>query len=126
MNKDTTVYAVIGGDEVTIKGDIYADTPIEVRCGITGDICSDSIVKLVNATIEGNINATSVIVDESNVKGDIMGRDKVSLLRCANVTGNIHTASVFISETALFNGTCTTTRQTEESPKQVRSNAYDM
>lgn len=105
-NNKANSSAIVGGNGVTIAGNIESSIDMIIRSNITGDINSSSDVTIeADASIVGNIKAAKVVIDRGTLSGNIIANNVV-LGEHATVTGDIETVTIEVLPGALFNGKC--------------------
>ena len=98
--------AIVGGNGVTIDGNIVSSVDMIIRSSITGNISSSGDVTVeADANITGDITASKVIIDKGTIFGNIKA-NSIVLGEHATVTGDIETVTIEVLPGALFNGKC--------------------
>ncbi len=96
----------IVGTGTTITGNIDTNGDLRIDGTLKGDITSSAKLLIgPNGIVEGNINCRVADI-MGQIVGNIYVKDLLQLKGKALVTGDIHTAKLFIEETASFNGQC--------------------
>ena len=120
----------------TVKGNIVCHSDIELGGEVIGDIEGKNI-RICHGTVKGNISCgESLTIEKSSItgnlaagqacinnriEGDINVRGTLSLLREANIQGNITAAALSVEEGAMLTGRVTITgQQGGESPSQKK------
>ena len=100
------IAASIIGAGNTITGDIESNGDIRVDGTIKGNVYSKAKVLIgPSGLIEGNMQSCEADIS-GNVLGNIVTKGLLILKGNACVSGDIHTAKLFIEPTASFNGQC--------------------
>jgi len=96
------------GKEVSIKGDIHFEGSGRLDGKVEGKINVDgSLILGDGAVVSSEIKADTIIVG-GNVKGKLIARKKVQLLKTSVVNCDISSPSLVVEEGALFNGSSRT------------------
>ncbi len=89
-----------------ISGKLYFEGPAEIDGQIEGEIVAKvSILIGESAVVIAPIMATSIIV-AGNVKGDIIGTQRIELLPSAKVLGKLTAPNLVVHKGAMFEGLC--------------------
>lgn len=100
------IAASIIGAGNTITGDIESNGDIRVDGTIKGNVYSKAKVLIgPSGLIEGNMQSSEADIS-GNVLGNIVTKGLLILKGNACVSGDIHTANLFIEPTVSFNGQC--------------------
>lgn len=98
--------SLVGAGSV-FQGDIDVKGLLRIDGDFSGSITSNGRVLVgKEGRARCNIHAETVVVG-GVVKGDIIAREKVSILSSGMVLGNIHAPRIVLEEGVLFNGHCT-------------------
>ena len=103
----TGVESVIGPG-LSVKGDILSRGSLRVDGKVEGSISAEgSVVVGENGVVQANITADRVVVG-GNVKGKVIGREKVEIVSPGRMYGDVHTkpSKLLISEGVVFEGRC--------------------
>lgn len=101
----TAANSIVGNGTV-ITGNIETSGDLRIDGTLKGDITSSAKLLIgPNGVVEGNINCRIADI-MGQIVGNIYVKDLLQLKGKALVTGDIHTAKLFIEETASFNGQC--------------------
>ncbi len=112
MNTTGSSKNVLNSD-VEIKGNIKFSGELTLDGKLEGEIHTDGTLQLGdNATINGNINAQSVIV-RGKVHGNINVREKIEIKSKAELFGDIRASKLVIEEGVTYVG------KTEVNPNKV-------
>jgi cytoskeletal protein CcmA (bactofilin family) len=116
MNTNGTSKNVLGSD-VEIKGDLKFSGELTFEGKLDGDIQTDGTLNLGDtATINGNINAQSVVV-RGKVNGNITAKEKIDIKTKAELFGDIRATKLAMEEGMTFVGKC------EVNPNKVAPTA---
>lgn len=112
MNTTGSSKNVLNSD-VEIKGNIKFSGELTLDGKLEGEIHTDGTLQLGdNATINGNINAQSVVV-RGKVHGNINVREKIEIKSKAELFGDIRASKLVIEEGVTYVG------KTEVNPNKV-------
>lgn len=112
MNTTGSSKNVLNSD-VEIKGNIKFSGELMLDGKLEGEIHTDGTLQLGdNATINGNINAQSVVV-RGKVHGNINVREKIEIKSKAELFGDIRASKLVIEEGVTYVG------KTEVNPNKV-------
>ena len=116
MNTTGSSKNVLNSD-VEIKGNIKFSGELSLDGKLEGEIHTDGTLQLGdNATINGNINAQSVVV-RGKVHGNISVREKIEIKSKAELFGDIRASKLVIEEGVTYVG------KTEVNPNKVSPTA---
>ena len=97
--------SIIGAGN-TITGNIAADGDIRIDGTVKGNVYSKAKILVgADGLIEGNIHCREADIT-GHVNGNINTQEILHLKGSAAVSGDIHTAKLFIEPTVSFNGQC--------------------
>jgi cytoskeletal protein CcmA (bactofilin family) len=93
------------GPTIKIKGDISGEENLIIEGMVDGSVNLDGHELSIGNTghVTANVKATVVRI-QGEVRGDIVGREKVVLSRSGNVLGNIVAPRVTLEDGAKFKG----------------------
>jgi cytoskeletal protein CcmA (bactofilin family) len=112
MNGTGAVKNTLGSD-VEIKGNLKFSGELTFDGKIDGEIQTDGVLNLGDsATVNGNINAQSVIV-RGKVNGNIVAKEKIELKTKTELFGDIRAAKLSVEEGVTFVG------KTEVNPNKI-------
>jgi len=112
MNGTSAVKNTLGSD-VEIKGNLKFTGELTFDGKIDGEIQTDGVLNLGDsATVNGNINAQSVIV-RGKVNGNIVAKEKIELKTKTELFGDIRAAKLSVEEGVTFVG------KTEVNPNKI-------
>ena len=98
--------ASIIGAGTTINGNIEAGGDIRIDGTIKGNVFSKAKILIgADGIVEGNIHCREADIT-GQVNGNINTQELLHLKGNAAVSGDIHTAKLFIEPTVSFNGQC--------------------
>lgn len=102
---DNSINSFIGG-LTSFKGDIEADGPIRIDGKFYGRVISTGMVYIGKKSLsECNIFAKNVIIG-GTIKGDIYAEDSLSVLKTAEIIGNIYSTNIKMDDGVIFDGEC--------------------
>lgn len=134
---DIRIYGTVRGNVVCrsdielsgeVTGDIEARNVRISRGSVQGDIRAREGLSIEDSVIKGNLTAAQAQIN-NRIEGDIVVRGTLSLLRAADVKGDITAAGLSVEEGAVMNGRITISREQEtpgKKPEQNRTAAADM
>jgi len=112
MNGTGAVKNTLGSD-VEIKGNLKFSGELTFDGKIDGEIQTDGVLNLGDsATVNGNINAQSVIV-RGKVNGNIVAKEKIELKTKTELFGDIRASKLSVEEGVTFVG------KTEVNPNKI-------
>ena len=97
-----------------LDGEIYFKDMVRVNGHIAGKVCSEKGTLIVSelAIVDACIDVGIAVIN-GTVNGDVIGRVRVELGRCAVINGNISSPSLAIKLGAVFHGQCRMTQITK-------------
>ena len=105
------------GEGTSFIGTLQFEGTVRLDGRFEGDVSgSDLLIIGPAAAVRADIQVGSLVVG-GRVEGNIVARKRVELLATAQVTGNVKTPSLVVSDGAVLNGTCEMRR---EEAKVVR------
>ncbi|MBI3292966.1 MAG: polymer-forming cytoskeletal protein [Elusimicrobia bacterium] len=93
------------GPATVVEGTIRTQGAVRIDGKVEGDISAKEVVVGEQGHIQGNIEATSVIV-AGKIMGNIASHETLELLSSAKVYGDIQAPLLNIAEGATFQGKC--------------------
>lgn len=107
--------AAMIGSSIRINGDLTGEEDLIIDGQVEGTIHleKNNLTIGANGRIKANIQAKAVIV-EGELRGDIVGKEKVVIRRTGNMRGNIVAPRVTLEDGAMFKGSI------EMEPEAVR------
>lgn len=109
------------GPGTRFKGEFELDGLLRIDGDFSGIIRTEGKVLVgSNGRVECSMYAGRVVVG-GVVRGDIISKEKVTILSTGMVIGNISTPRLIIEEGVIFNGKCRITRQEDEEIKESES-----
>jgi cytoskeletal protein CcmA (bactofilin family) len=112
MNGTGAVKNTLGAD-VEIKGNLKFTGELTFDGKIDGEIQTDGVLNLGDsATVNGNINAQSVIV-RGKVNGNIVAKEKIDIKTKTELFGDIRASKLSVEEGVTFVG------KTEVNPNKI-------
>lgn len=116
MSTNNTSKNLLNSD-VEIKGNIKFSGELTFEGKLDGEVHTDGTLQLGDsATINGNINAQSVVV-RGKVNGNITAKEKIEIKAKAELFGDIRAAKLSVEEGVTFVG------KTEVNPNKVTPTA---
>ena len=110
--------ATVVGPEASFRGDIKARGDIVVAGNVEGEISSDTkIVIAAGGNVTGRLVATEIVI-EGRLVGDATGSKSLSIIKSAELRGDVTTPVIMIEPGATFVGRCT---MPEEAPLAAKS-----
>ena len=102
-----------------LDGEIYFKDMVRVNGHIAGRVCSEKGTLIVSelAIVDACIDVAIAVIN-GTVNGDVIGRVRVELGRCAVINGNISSPSLAIKLGAVFHGQCRMTQITKVAPRR--------
>ena len=104
------------GPGLSVKGDIHSGGSLRVDGKVEGSISArGSVVVGEQGVVKADITADRVVVG-GNVKGKVVGREKVEIVSPGRMYGDVHTkpSKLLISEGVVFQGRCVMSDSTDE------------
>jgi cytoskeletal protein CcmA (bactofilin family) len=111
--------SIIGADSL-FKGEIETKGTLRVDGGVEGNIRADWVVIGEKALIRGDVEARGIIVG-GKVEGNLRGKEIVELKNKGNVTGEIFSNKLTISEGAVFDGKSSMMKKDEQKVVELSS-----
>jgi cytoskeletal protein CcmA (bactofilin family) len=111
--------SIIGADSL-FKGEIETKGTLRVDGGVEGNIRADWVVIGEKALIRGDVEARGIIVG-GKVEGNLRGKEIVELKNKGNVTGEIFSNKLTISEGAVFDGKSSMMKKDEQKVVELPS-----
>lgn len=94
------------GDSTILRGDFEVNGPLRIDGKFKGSIISTSIVYIGKKSIsECAIFAKNVTIG-GTIKGDIYAENSLTVLKTAEIIGNIYATSVNMEDGVIFDGKC--------------------
>ena len=96
------------GPGLSVKGDIHSSGSLRVDGKVEGSITAEgSVVVGENGVVKADVTADHIVVG-GDVKGKVIGREKVEIVSPGRMRGDIHTkpSQLLISEGVVFEGRC--------------------
>ncbi len=111
--------SIIGADSL-FKGEVEAKGTLRVDGGVEGNIRADWVVIGEKALIRGDVEARGIIVG-GKVEGNLRGKEIVELKNKGNVTGEIFSNKLTISEGAVFDGKSSMMKKDDQKVVELSS-----
>ncbi|MGE5189761.1 MAG: bactofilin family protein [Gemmatimonadota bacterium] len=103
FKKSVQKLETIIGNESTVTGEMNIKGTLRVDGIIEGDIFADCVIVGESGRIRGNVKSRSVVVG-GRIEGNIDATEIVELRGKGQVTGEISTVKLAMSEGAVFDG----------------------
>ncbi|MDB6124901.1 MAG: Polymer-forming cytoskeletal [Pedosphaera sp.] len=117
MNTTGSTSKNVLGADVEIKGNLKFSGELTFEGKLEGEIQTDGVLNLGDsAVVNGNINATSVIV-RGKITGNITAKEKIEIKAKAELFGDIRASKLAVEEGVTFVG------KTEVNPNKVAPTA---
>ena len=102
-----------------LDGEIHFKDMVRVNGHIAGRVFSEKGTLIVSelAIVDACIDVGIAVID-GTVNGDVIGRVRVELGRCAVINGNISSPSLVVKRGAVFHGQCHMTQITTVAPSR--------
>ncbi len=111
--------SIIGADSL-FKGEIETKGTLRVDGGVEGNIRADWVIIGEKALIRGDVEARGIIVG-GRVEGNLRGKEIVELKNKGNVTGEIFSNKLTISEGAVFDGKSSMMKKDDQKVVELSS-----
>ena len=103
------------GRNVNVSGKLIFHEPVRIEGRFRGEVRSIELVVIgEDGMVEGKVFAPRLLI-MGELRGDLVGCDRVVLGPRAKVFGNIETHNLTVSEGAYFDGNVRMTRTSEEA-----------
>jgi cytoskeletal protein CcmA (bactofilin family) len=103
------------GRNVNVSGKLIFHEPVRIEGRFRGEVRSIELVVIgEDGMVEGKVFAPRLLI-MGELRGDLVGCDRVVLGPRAKVFGNIETHNLTVSEGAYFDGNVRMTRTSEET-----------
>ncbi|MCS7064442.1 MAG: polymer-forming cytoskeletal protein [Methylacidiphilales bacterium] len=89
---------------IIVKGEIEGNEPLTIEGKVEGTI---SLQEHIHVAVDGEVNAqisTKSIVIAGSVSGNIKATERVELLACGSMIGDIQAPNVILSDGCIFRG----------------------
>lgn len=110
------------GVNSSIIGDIKTKGTIRIDGSVEGNIESDWLIIGEKGILKGDVRANGVIVG-GKIEGMVTAREIIEIKGKGEITGDINTPKLSVSEGAILNGKATMTRDTNVIELQVKTKA---
>jgi len=110
MNKkipynDFTINSLVG-EGAEFRGEFNISGPLRIDGDFNGKINSTGKVYIGKKGKAGNLIIAKTVVIGGLVKGDVYAEENISILKTAEVLGNLYSASVNMESGVIFDGDC--------------------
>jgi cytoskeletal protein CcmA (bactofilin family) len=112
--KNGSKIETIVGPDTDIEGNLHTQHSIRIDGKVKGEVRADAVIIGDFGVVMGDVTADTVTVG-GKIKGNISAHTMLELLPKAQVTGDIRTEKLIISDGAHFEGNC----QMQSSDGQV-------
>jgi cytoskeletal protein CcmA (bactofilin family) len=120
--------ATIVGENCVIEGDVTFEKTIEVHGKIVGTVkiaencTSASLIIKKSGIVEGDVYGSDVVI-EGEVVGNVSGKNKISILNSAYVSGNVYYDILDMQGGATVNGNLIRNKGKEPQKLENKSSA---
>jgi cytoskeletal protein CcmA (bactofilin family) len=110
------------GANSSFKGDIQTKGTLRIDGTVEGNIDTDWLIIGEKGSLIGDVRANGVIVG-GKIEGMVNAKEIIEIKGKGEITGDINTPKLSVSEGAILNGRATMTKDTNVIELQVRSKA---
>lgn len=75
--------------QTVIRGNIVADSDIEISGEVIGDITAEGLVKVLGGKVTGNIKALKILIKNSQIHGCLASKDFIDIVDGSEIIGDI-------------------------------------
>ncbi len=105
LANNSTLRTSLGAD-AEVTGRLSFNAPTRIDGKLKGDVkCTDLLVIGESGTVDGNVNATELVV-LGKIDGDIRGAQRVEIGPRGRVTGTVETAALAVREGGRLDAAC--------------------
>ncbi|MEK6711833.1 MAG: polymer-forming cytoskeletal protein [Nitrospinota bacterium] len=123
-NYEKTIRAFLG-EGTEFKGVITFEGTVRVDGVLEGEVFTEDIFIVgAAAKVKATIRAGVVII-MGEVEGQIEAKERCEIRAGSHVKGEVHTASIYIEEGAVFEGGCHMTGTGDEAAKRLAAAAKE-
>lgn len=108
------------GANSSFKGDIKTKGTIRIDGNMEGNVDSDWLIVGEKGILKGDVRANGVIVG-GKIEGMVTAREIIEIKGKGEISGDINTPKLSVSEGAILNGKATMNRDTNVVELQVRA-----
>lgn len=108
------------GANSSFKGDIKTKGTIRIDGNMEGNVDSDWLIVGEKGILKGDVRANGVIVG-GKVEGMVTAREIIEIKGKGEISGDINTPKLSVSEGAILNGKATMNRDTNVVELQVKA-----
>lgn len=108
------------GANSSFKGDIKTKGTIRIDGNMEGNVDSDWLIVGEKGILKGDVRANGVIVG-GKIEGMVTAREIIEIKGKGEISGDINTPKLSVSEGAILNGKATMNRDTNVVELQVKA-----
>lgn len=108
------------GVNSSFKGDIRTKGTIRIDGNMEGNVDSDWLIVGEKGVLKGDVRANGVIVG-GKIEGMVTAKEIIEIRGKGEISGDINTPKLSVSEGAILNGKATMNRDTNVVELQVRA-----
>lgn len=108
------------GAKSSFKGDIKTEGTIRIDGNMEGNVDSDCLIVGEKGILKGDVRANGVIVG-GKIEGMVTAREIIEIKGKGEISGDINTPKLSVSEGAILNGKATMNRDTNVVELQVKA-----
>lgn len=108
------------GANSSFKGDIKTKGTIRIDGSVEGNIESDWLIIGEKGILTGDVRANGVIVG-GKIEGMVTAREIIEIKGKGEITGDINTPKLSVSEGAILNGKATMTKDSNVVELQIKA-----
>lgn len=112
FHKNTEKLESLVGSDSSFKGDIQTKGTLRVDGSVEGNISADWVVIGETAQITGDITARGIVVG-GKIEGTLKAKEIVEIKSKGNLSGEVFTTKLTVSEGAIFDGRSSMNRHEE-------------
>jgi cytoskeletal protein CcmA (bactofilin family) len=94
------------GDSTILRGDFEVNGPLRIDGKFKGSIVSTSMVYIGRKSISECVILAKSATIGGTIKGDIYAENSLTVLKTAEIIGNIYATSVHMDDGVVFDGKC--------------------
>ena len=94
------------GDSTILRGDFEVNGPLRIDGKFKGSIISTSIVYIGKKSISECVILAKSATIGGTIKGDIYAENSLTILKSAEIIGNIYATNVNMDDGVIFDGKC--------------------
>lgn len=112
FHKNTEKLESLVGSDSSFKGDIQTKGTLRIDGSVEGNISADWVVIGETAQITGDITARGIVVG-GKIEGTLKAKEIVEIKSKGNLSGEVFTTKLTVSEGAIFDGRSSMNRHEE-------------